>query len=94
MPQHRETTCFRSPLFKPSLSWAFPLLLRLAVPHRVEVHMAADAVNAGVDTVDACGHHLRIIWLTVRVGVSLPAPAAVFHLFNRAVHSRRWDGTG
>ncbi len=94
MPLHREATCFRPPLFKPSLSWAFPLLLQLAVPHWVEVHSAEDVVNVGVDAVDACRHHSHIIWLAVGMGVSLLVPVAVFHLFNRAVHSRRWDGTG
>jgi hypothetical protein len=78
---------FRSPLFKPSLSWAFPLLLRLAVPQQVEMRTAADVMSAGMDAVAACRHHLRIIWLAVGVGVSLPVPVVVFHLFNRVVHS-------
>ncbi len=93
MPLHREATCFRSPLFKPSLSRAFPPLLQLMVPQPVEARAAADIVNAGVDTVDGCRHHLRIIWLAVGVGVSLPVPVTVFHLFNRVVHSHRWDST-
>ncbi len=50
--------------------------------------------ECGYGEVDAGIHYLQIIWLAVGVGVSLAAPAVVFHLFNRGMHSHRWEGTG
>ncbi len=71
-----------------------PSFCKLAVPQRVQACAEADVMNTGIDAVAACRHHLQIIWLAVGVGVSLPAPAAVFHHFIRPVHSCRWDGPG
>ncbi len=59
MPHQRETTCFRSPLFKPSLFWAFPFFLQLELSHQVEAHAATDVVNAVVDAMDVGIHFCR-----------------------------------